>query len=278
MQSSRLSVEGPDFARLVKRATALVDKLENANWDFALAPELYARESRADVAAKELVFVHDGKTQTIHGRLITAGVGETFNLMGPVHANARFRLARTDVFGAVRKSTGTRGLRDIAAFRALPKAQPVELYNYGYFYTLRDLIFWHALHESGAYPSTLEHMARNFPMGKMIQNSMYSPEKPSRNPRSPAIMTFDGLEVSFPTSQIEWMEQPLYGGLMHETIQAEYLVTRQRSSATHPYLDVVEEATMHWQGRKWFVRAFRGTTPKDAQVGQGRLPEGARGK
>jgi hypothetical protein len=277
MASSRLSVEGPDFARSVKRATALVDKLERGNWDFSLAPELYARESRADVLAKELVFVHDGRTQTIYGRLITGGVGDTFNLMGPVHANSRFRLASTNVFGAVHKSTGTRGLRDIPAFRELPKAQPVELYNYTYFFTLRDLIFWHALHESGAYPSTLEHMARNFPMGKMIQNSMYSPEKPSRSVKAPAIMTFDRLEVSFPTPQVEWMEQPLYGGLVNETIQAEYLVTTKKSTASHPYLQVVEESTMEWEGKTWYVRAFRGTSPKDAQVGQRRLPEGARG-
>src|SRR5262245_30738520 len=221
MASARLSVEGPEFAKAVRDATALVDKLERGNWDFSLAPELYARGSQADVMAKELVFVHDGRTQTIFGRLITGGVGETFNLMGPIHANARFRLADTDVFRVVHKSTGTRGLRDVAAFRELPKPQPVELFNYTYFFTLRDLIFWHALHKSGAYPSTLEHMARNFPMGKVIQNSMYSPAKPSKKASAPAIMTFDRLEVSFPTPRVEWMEQPLFGGLVKETIQAE---------------------------------------------------------
>jgi hypothetical protein len=275
MASARLSVEGPDFARAVKQATALVDKLERANWDFAQAPELYARDSRADVMAKELVFVHDGRTQTIFGRLVTGGVGETFNLMGPVQANAEFRLVETDVFDAAHKSTGTRGLDDLPEFRALPPAQPVHLFNYTYFFTLRDLVFWHALHESGAYPSTLEHMARNFPMGKVVQNSMYAPPKPSKDPSHPAIMAFDRLMVTFPTPKVEWMEQPLFGGLVKETLQAEYLLTSQPSKASHPYLELVNESKMHWSGRDWYVRAFRGISPKDAQVGPGRLPDGA---
>jgi len=276
MMSSRLSVEGPEFARAVRNATSLVDKLERANWDFAQAPELYARESRADVLAKELVFVHDGRQQTVYGRLVTGGVGETFNLMGPVHANAEFRLIDTDVFEAAHRSTGTNGLVDLPEFRDLPKAQSVHLYNYTYFFTLRDLLFWHALHQSGAYPSTLEHMARNFPLGKMIQNSMYSPTKPSKDPAHPAIMSFDRLMVSFPTPQVEWMEQPLFGGLASETIQAEYLVTSQPSKASHPYLDLANESKMQWAGGNWHVRAFRGVSPKDAQVGPGKLPERGR--
>ncbi|MBV8519315.1 MAG: hypothetical protein JO197_18115 [Acidobacteria bacterium] len=276
MASSRLSVEGPAFAQAVKHATKLVDKLEINNWDFALAPELYAKQSRADVLAKELVFVHDGRQQTIYGRLVTGGFGETFNLMGPIHANAEFRLRETDIFDQVHRHTGTKGLSDLEEFRALPPAQPVHLYNYTYFFTLRDLIFWHALHNSGSYPSTLEHMARNFPMGKVIQNSMYSPPKPSSDDSNPAIMTFDRLTVTFPTPHVEWMEQPLFGGLVKETIQVEYLVTPDRSTATHPYLPLVNESAMEWKGSKWNVRVFSGVTPKDAQVGPGYLPEGGK--
>jgi hypothetical protein len=275
MQSQRLSVEGPDFAKSVRHAQALVDKLEQNNWDFALTPELYARDSRADVLAKELVFVHDGQQQTIYGRLFTGGFGDTFNLMGPVHANAEFQIAPTDIFDRLHEQTGTQGLRDIPEFNQLPQAQPVHLYNYTYFFTIRDLIFWHALHHSGAYPSTLEHMARNFPMGKVIQNSMYTPRHKSKDPTKPNVMTFEWLQVSFPTPHVEWMEQPLYGGLVKETIQAEYLLTRDKTEISHPYLKVAHESRVKWDGNDWHVRLFHGITPKDAQVGPGKLPEGA---
>jgi hypothetical protein len=88
-------------------------------------------------------------------------------------------------------------------------------------------------------------------------------------------MAFDRLMVTFPTPQVEWMEQPLFGGLVKETLQAEYLLTSQPSKASHPYLELVNESKMHWSGRDWYVRAFRGISPKDAQVGPGRLPDGA---
>lgn len=276
MASTRLSVEGPDFAKAVKNALTLVHTLEGANWDFARAPQLYARDSRADVLAKELVVVHDGTRETIYGRLVTGGVGETFNLMGPVQASAEFRLVETDIFDNVHKNTGTNGLRDLPEFRALRPAQDVYLYNYTYFFTLRDLIFWHALHKSGAYPSTLEHMASNFPLGKVIQNSMYSPPRPSTDPKNPAIMGFDRLMVTFPTPHVEWMEKPLFGGLAKETIHVEYLVTAEKSTVSHPYLPLGAESRMEWGGRNWYVRLFRGITPKDAQVGPGRLPEAAK--
>src|SRR3954468_20678959 len=121
MVSSRLSVEGPDYFKEVQRAQTLVDKLERGNWDFAVAPELYARDSRADVLAKELVFVHDGERQTIYGKLITGGFGDTFNLMGPVHANAEFRIASTDVFEELHRQTETKGLKEMREFNALPE-------------------------------------------------------------------------------------------------------------------------------------------------------------
>src|SRR6266540_4713656 len=106
-------VEGPVFAERIREANKIVDKLEASNWDFDLAPQVYSRNSRADVVAKELVFLHDGKNQTIFGKLVTGGVGAQFNLMGPIHANAVFQIAPTDIFDAVHKQTQTRGVLDI---------------------------------------------------------------------------------------------------------------------------------------------------------------------
>ena len=263
------SVEGPVFTRKVEEARALTDKLEKSNWDFDLVPKVYAKNSRADVMAKELVFVHDGGKQSIYGRLVTGGFGTRFNLMGPVQANSIFRIAPTDVFDVLQKQTKTRGLRDIKEFRKLPKAEPVELHNYTNFFSLRDLIFWHVLYGVGTYPSTLAIMARNFPLGKIIQNSVYMPSKPSPDPSMPAIMSFDRLVVSFPTKQVEWMEQPLYGGLVKETMQAEYLLTPTESKVSHPYLEPAKEGKVRWQGRSWYYRYFVGTTPKDGLTGPG---------
>ena len=270
------SVEGPVFAQRIKEANQVIDRLEAANWDFDLVPEVYARKSRADVLAKELVFLHDGKTQTIFGRLVTGGVGARFNLMGPIQANAMFRIAPTDIFDVLHKQTKTRGVADLKEFRALPKAEPVELFNYTNFYSLRDLVFWHVLYRAGSYPSTLAHMARNFPLGKVIQNSMYRPEKPSRSAKKPSVMTFGGLTVTFATPRVEWMEQPLYGGLVQYTMQAEYLLTPRKSDVSHPYLPLASEGQVSWAGRKWYVRYFLGTTPKDALNGPGMGPEGAK--
>jgi hypothetical protein len=266
------SVEGPGFAQKVIEARALTERLEQNNWDFDLVPQVYAKNSRADVLAKELVFVHDGSQQTLFGRLVTGGYGSRFNLMGPVQSNAVFRIAETDVFDVLKKQTGTAGLRDIKEFRKLPKAEPVQLYNYTNFYSLRDLVFWHILYNVGSYPSTLAHMARNFPLGKIIQNSMYMPAKPSKS-RNPLTMTFDRLMVTFPTKQIEWMEQPLYGGFVKETMQAEYLLTTKESKVSHPYLQPVKDGKLRWRGKSWYYRYFLGTTPKDGLTGPGMGPE-----
>lgn len=267
------SVEGPNFARKVEEARSLTNKLEKSNWDFDLVPQIYAKNSRADVLAKELVFVHDGSRQTIYGKLITGGFGERFNLMGPIQANSIFKIEPTNIFEVLKTQTKTRGLRDIKAFRALPKPQKVELYNYTNFYSLKDLIFWHLLYGAGSYPSTLAHMARNFPLGKIIQNSMYMPPKPVKSGKSPAIMTFDRLSVSFPTKRVEWMEQPLYGGLVTDTMQSEYLLTKSDSKVSHPYLEMAKEGKIRWKGESWYYKYFVGTTPKDGVTGPGMGPE-----
>lgn len=267
------SVEGPDFAAKVKEARILTERLEKSNWDFDLVPQIYAKNSRADVLAKELVFVHDGFEQSIYGRLVTGGFGERFNLMGPIQSNAVFKIAPTDIFEVIKEGSKTKGLDDIKAFRQLPKPQRVELYNYTNFYSLRDLVFWHLLYGAGGYPSTLVHMARNFPLGKIVQNSMYMPAKPVRSGDKPAIMTFDRLVLSFPTKQVEWMEQPLYGGLVKDTMQAEYLLTKSESKLSHPYLEVIKEGKVRWNGASWYYKYFVGTTPKDGVTGPGMGPE-----
>jgi hypothetical protein len=262
-------VEGPKFAERVAEARELTDKLEQNNWDFDLVPQMYARKGKADVVGKTVVYTHDGVRQTIYGRLVTGGVGSRFNLMGPIQSNATFRIAPTDVFDVLRRQTKTNGLRDLKNFRKLPKAQPVQLENYTNFFSLRDLVFWHILFRVGSYPSTLAHMARNFPLGKIIQNSVYTPSKPSLDPAKPAIMTFDRLVVSFPTKQVEWMEQPLYGGLVKETMQAEYLLTLKESPFSHPYLPLIKEGKVRWQGTSWYYKYFVGTSPKDGVTGPG---------
>ena len=266
-------LEGPAFAQKVSLARELTQKLERNNWDFASVPQAFARSSGADVLAKELVFVHDGEQQTLYGRLTTGGFATRFNLMGPVQSNAVFRITPTDVFDVVKKQSKTNGVSDIKEFNKLPKAQPVELYNYTNFYSLRDLVFWHILYDAGAYPSTLAHMARNFPLGKIIQNSNYANPQKSRRADGLKVMTLDRLAVSFPTKQVEWMEQPLYGGLVKETMQAEYLLTRKKSDISHPYLEMVKEGKLKWQGQSWFYRYFLGTTPKDGLTGPGMGPE-----
>ena len=263
----KLVLAQAELTRLRARPERL-DKLPEA------AAERDIRYLEARLKSAMVVDVAAQGTEVVgFGHLVTGGVGTRFNLMGPVQANAVFRIAPTDVFDALRKQTKTRGLLDIPEFRKLPKAQPVELYNYTNFYSLRDLVFWHILFGAGSYPSTLVHMARNFPLGKIVQNSMYMPAKPSRDARKPAIMTFDRLRVSFPTQQIEWMEQPLYGGLVKETMQAENLLTTKESKVSHPYLQPVKEGKVRWQGRSWYYRYFLGTTPKDGLTGPGMGPE-----
>ncbi len=192
-----------------------------------------------------------------------------FTLMGPIQSNAGFQNCPTDIFEVIKEGSKTKGLDDIKAFRQLPKPQKVELYNYTNFYSLRDLVFWHLLYGTGGYPSTLVHMARNFPLGKIVQNSMYMPVKPVKSGDKPAIMTFDRLVLSFPTKQVEWMEQPLYGGLVKDTMQAEYLLTKSESKLSHPYLQVLKEGKIRWKGSSWYYKYFVGTTPKDGVTGPG---------
>src|SRR5437867_11787129 len=75
-----LSVEGPEFAQNVREAEALTRRLEEGNWDFEIAPEVFSMDATCDVAAKEIVNIYDGKVQTRLGHLVMKGVGSRFNL------------------------------------------------------------------------------------------------------------------------------------------------------------------------------------------------------
>ena len=41
------------------------------------------------------------------------------------------------------------------------------------------MVFWLLLHDAGCFPSTLETMVRRFAEGKVVQNNMYGPARPS---------------------------------------------------------------------------------------------------
>lgn len=88
MALRRPSVEGPEFAKLVKEAETTVQRLQANNFDFGKVPEIFSKDSAADVVAKEIVHIHDGNVMTRVGRLVMAGVGTHFNLMGPIPPNS----------------------------------------------------------------------------------------------------------------------------------------------------------------------------------------------
>src|SRR6266498_5562298 len=70
------SVEGPEFAEKVRRADEITRRLQESNWDFDAVPELFTRAATCDVVAKEIVTLHDGRAQTLLGRLVMNGIGE----------------------------------------------------------------------------------------------------------------------------------------------------------------------------------------------------------
>jgi len=183
MVVARPSVEGPDWAALVARTEENVAKLERSNWDFQSLPEAFPNKSVADVVAKEVVHVFDGKTMTRYGRLIMgAGTGHAFNLMGPIPPDSRLRVAgehTRQVLRTVQEQTHTRGLEELAEYRALGEVQDVEFFNYEMFYTVRQLVFWLLMRDAGSYPSSLEIVVRHMAAGNIVQNVMYAPRHPA---------------------------------------------------------------------------------------------------
>jgi hypothetical protein len=281
MALNRPTVSGPEFARVVADAATKVDRLEAANWDFDQVPEIFARPQHADVLAKEAIHLHDGRTMTRLGRLVLGGVGTHFNLMGSIPADATFKVAteRTAMaLGEINQQVGYKGLYDIPEYRQIEeqmsKADEVEFNNYGLFYQLRDLVQWLLIHDAGCFPSTLEIIVRRFAMGNVVQNNMYRAKRPSRNPKRPALMKSPGLMVQFPSKVVEWMEMPIYGGLVDNTIKVEHLLTVKPTNISHPYLPLVLESKVRVIGEDYYLRTYSGLTPKEALRGPGVPQEG----
>ncbi len=275
MRVQRASVEGIESIRFIRQAREVVQQLRAANWDFAQFPQVFARDPHADVVAKEIVHAFDGRSMTRIGRLYMMGTGSHFNLMGPIHPDAQFRVAPATALAAVNRQLKHRGLGALPAFRALGTPEPVEFYNYTLFYDMSDLVFWSLVHDAGVFPSGLEHMARHFAAGNLVQNSLYAPAKPARSKKKPAYMSSVGLNLRFPTKVVEWMDKPLYGGLAKETMHVETLLTLKPSKVSHPYLEPTHEGKVEWEGATWYARRFCGTTPKEGTRGPSVAAEGA---
>ena len=279
MTVNRSLVEGPDFVRSAKEAEAIVERLAENNWDFDAVPEVYSPTASADVLAKEIVHVFDGERMHRTGYLVVGGVGEQFNLMGPLPANSEFSICSGEIVTAINRHLGTNGLEDIPEFRelqALGPIQDVEFFNYSNFYQLRDLVFWLVLHRAGCFPSTLEIMVRAFASGNIVQNSMYRPRVASIDSSRPVVMRGPFLSASFPSKVVEWMDKPIFGGLCRDTLHVEYLLTTERSRVSHPYLGFDDEGRLEFQGREYYFRRFSGITPKDGVRGPEIPPEGKR--
>ncbi len=263
----RAPVRGPDFVNQVHSANSIVEKAEAADWDFGKVPELFARESRADVIAKELAIIHDGHRQTLIGHLVMAGIGTRFNLMGPLQPDAEFKIKPTGVLHELANVFGGAELDEFLAKSRYGRPVEIEYFNHTMFYTLRDLVFWHVLHGSGGFPSSLEHMKRHFSLGKIVQNNVYQMPLASREPDKLSVMQAHHLMASHETPVVEWMEKPLYGGLEENTFHVEYLLTPARSTASHPYFPVTDEGRVEYGGTRWHVRKFVGITPKEGLRG-----------
>lgn len=278
MKVNRPFVEGPDFTIAVSKATEQVARLEANSWDFDAVPEVFARDTAADVVAKEVLHIHDGSTMTRFGHLIMGGIGDTFNLMGPIPSDSQFMVTDSTALDEVRKQTGSSGVEELEEFRAIAdrygEIQRVKFFNYGAFYTLRDLVFWLLVHDAGCFPSTLETMVRHFAAGHIVQNHMYTSSRPSRDGDQPALMTPGAcLMVQFPSSVVEWMDKPMFGGLAEDTVHIEYLLTAQPTEVSHPYLPLVGENKVRLGHQGYYMRKFAGVTPKDALRGPGVPPE-----
>jgi hypothetical protein len=253
-----------DIRARIMHAEDVVRQLEANNWDFDSAPEVYAKNSRADVLAKEVAIFFDGRRETMIGKLVTAGIGTHFNLMGGNNIDSEFMSRPNTVLEDINKQLGTASLREIPEFARIPTPQQIYFYNRTKFFQLRDMIFWLVLHEAGAFPSSLEIMKRHFAAGKAIHNNMYRPPRPSPDDHEPTYMTNEGsdLFLSFPTDVIQFMEPSVYGGLVTETMHIEYLLTLQPTSMSHPHLPLDGEATVNIGGQQWYLRRFIGIAPK----------------
>lgn len=256
----------------MKEVAEKVRVLESRNWDFAHLPEIFAKDNRADVLAKELLHIFDGKRMTRLGRLVMGGVGTHFNLMGPIPSDARIQITDSAGLDSVNQQLGSNGLRDLKEFRLLGAPQSVEFFNYTMFYSLRHMVEWLLVHEAGCFPTTLENIVRHFARGDVVQNYVYAPPRPSTDAKAPAIMQARCMSLSFPATAIEWMDKPLFGGLREDTLHVETLLTTRPTEVSHPYLEKEQEGEIFLGGQHYFFRRFIGTAQKDAVRGRG-VPE-----
>jgi len=267
-----LSVEGPQFVRAVEAANVVTRRLEANNWDFDGVPDVLARGADCDVAAKEIVNIFDGRTQTRHGRLVMRGVGARFNLMSHEPPTANYLGPRSEIFDLVNRQIGSRGLEDYEAFRSFGRLQRVDLVNPTLFYQARDVVFWNTLHRTGLFPTGLEDVNKQFIAGNVIRNLVFVPSVAARRSEPVAMEAF--ATVSFPTPVLEWMQRPLYGGISPDTIHIETLLTIEPHDLSHPYLPLVAEGQVMLDGRTYAMRRFAGVAPKDATRGPGVPEEG----
>ena len=269
MAVTRPFVQGPEYVARTRHATEVVGKLSKNDWNFDAAPEVYARNSKADVLSKELVHIFDGKHVTRVGRLVIGGVGEYFNLMGPIPSDSAIKITDARLLDAVNSQLGCAGIQDHPNYKNLKCVQEVEFFNYGMFHTLEELIHWLLVHETGCYPSTLQHVVREFARGRIVQNYMYRANLKSKIPKEPVIMQARCMSYSFPSSVMEWMDRPLFGGLAKETMHVETLLTLSPTDMSHPHLELIGEGKVEFGHQLFYARQFMGTTGKDGTRGPG---------
>src|SRR6266498_591880 len=232
------SVEGPEFAEKVRRADEITRRLQESNWDFDAVPELFTRAATCDVVAKEIVTIHDGRAQTLLGRLVMNGIGEEFEEF--------------------------QGVKDI---------QQVVFHDFTNFYQARGLAFWSALYDCGLSPSGFEEFSRHLAAGKVVTSMRFRPSRPSLDSRPVYVQGFTGKR--FPTPVVEWIPKPLFGGIAPDTLHLETLLTLDPTDLAHPFLPLVAEGAVELDGRRYYMRRFAGTSAKAAVLGPGVGPEKA---
>lgn len=266
--ANRSSVRGPEFAKRIKNAIDVVERAEKSAWDFGATPELRADDSTADVILKEIAIVHDGSYQTIVGNLITAGIGTHFNLMGPIQSDAKYMIKPNTLLADLAGQMKGPKVQDFDLYKKYGTPLDTDFYNYTNFFTLRDLVFWHLVHGSGCFPTALEFMKRHFAAGKVVQNGSYRvPSFLAQDSTQPVALNLRCQRVSHETNAVEWMDKPLFGGLEPDTAHVEYLLTTSRSTASHPYLPLVDEGLIEYGGIRWHAKKFAGVTPKEGLRG-----------
>jgi hypothetical protein len=268
------SVEGPLFAEKVRRAEAITRKLQEHRWDFGAVPELINPDAMCDVAAKEMVLIHDGRMQTRIGRLVIAGVGAHFNLLGPESPMSVLKSEDTMIIEDLNRQIGSEGLYEFSQFKKLGRPQQVEFYNFSEQYQTRDLAFWGALHDTGFSPSGFEHLTRHLAAGKVMHTAIFSARLPSKDRKRPIVMQARPLHLQFPTTVVEWMDKPFYGGIMKETIHIENLLTLEPTRVAHPYLPLVAEGKVELNHQMYYLRRFAGIAQKDGVRGPNIPQEG----